>query len=118
MSRDAIADRLKPFGSSCLEGQDCGSVAPAPTEFGTGLTGKGVYDKYCSTCHETGVSEAPLVASEAWDERVAKGMDVLLANTKTGFQEVMPAKGTCVDCTDAELQAAIDYMISGEEPEE
>ncbi len=111
----AIAERLKPFGSSCLEGQDCGTVAPTPTEFGVGLDGKGVYDKFCSVCHETGVSEAPLVASEAWDERVAKGAEVLLANTKAGFNEVMPAKGNCLDCTDAELQSAIDYMVTGEE---
>lgn len=114
-ARDAIAERLQPFGNSCLEGEECGSVAPTPTEFGVGLDGKGVYDKYCSTCHETGVSEAPLVASEAWAERVAKGAEVLLTNTKTGFNVVMPAKGNCLDCTDGELQAAIDFMVTGEE---
>ncbi len=115
MSREAIEERLKPFGSSCLEGQECGSVAPTPTAFGTGLSAKGVYDKYCSTCHEAGLNEAPLVGSDAWDERVAKGLDVLLANTKAGFNVVMPPMGTCMDCTDAELEAAIDYMITGEE---
>lgn len=112
---EALAERLKPFGESCLEGQDCGTAAPTPTEFGVGLSGKGVYDKYCSACHETGVEDAPLVASDAWDERVAKGENVLLLNTKQGFNEVMPAKGTCLDCTDAELQAAIDYMVTGDE---
>ncbi len=114
-SREAIAERLKPFGKSCLDGQDCGSAAPTPTEFGVGLSGKGVYDKYCSACHETGLNEAPLVASDAWDERIAKGEAVVFANTKQGFNELMPAKGNCLDCTDDELRAAIDYMVTGDE---
>lgn len=113
--REAVAERLKPFGDSCLEGQDCGSAAPTPTEFGVGLSGKGVYDKYCSLCHEAGLNDAPLVGSDAWDERIAKGAAVVFANTKQGFNEVMPAKGNCLDCTDDELRAAIDYMVTGDE---
>lgn len=114
--REAVAERLKPFGKSCLEGQECGSAAPMPTEFGVGLSGKGVYDKYCSLCHETGLNDAPLVASDAWDERIAKGAAVVFANTKQGFNEnKMPAKGNCLDCTDDELRAAIDYMVTGDE---
>ena len=116
----AIAENLKPFGKVCLLGEDCG-VAVAYVlgqPRGTGLSGKGVYDKFCSTCHEKGVAEAPLVASEAWDPRVAKGYDVLLKHTKEGFGKEMPAMGTCVDCTDEELEAAILYMVTGEEQTE
>lgn len=115
---EQIKQNLQPFGKVCLEGQDCGVAAPVyivgqPT--GTGLSGKGVYDKFCFACHEQGVQEAPLVASEAWAPRVEQGMDVLLRHTKDGFNETMPPMGTCVQCTDSELEAAINYLITGQE---
>ena len=116
--RERIIENLQFFGKSCLEGQDCGVAAPvyvAGQPTGTGLSGKGVYDKYCFACHATGVSEAPLVGAETWAPRVEQGMDVLLQHTKEGFNEVMPAMGTCVQCTDAELEAAIEYLITGED---
>lgn len=110
-----LEERLEPFGKSCLEGEDCGSAAPAMgTGAGTGLSAKEIYDKYCHVCHQTGVSEAPLFASDQWDERVEKGADVLLENSKKGFN-LMPPMGTCLDCSDEELQASIDYLISGTE---
>ena len=98
-SEETVEDRLKPFGNLCMQGEDCGTVAPVTV----------------SACHATGVSEAPLVGAEEWKTRLnEKGAETLLANTKTGFNVVMPAMGTCMNCTDAELQAAIDYLIYGE----
>ena len=116
----AIAENLKPFGKVCLLGEDCGVAAAIVLDAprGTGLSGKGVYDKFCAACHEEGEADAPLVASEAWEPRVAQGYDVLLKHTKEGFGEQMPAMGNCVDCTDDELEAAILYMITGEEETE
>lgn len=119
-NRDAIAANLNPFGELCLVGDDCGSVGPIVWEGaprGTGLSGKGVYDKYCSACHAEGLLEAPLVASDAWEPRVAQGYDVLLKHTKEGFNQ-LPAMGNCFDCTDEELEAAILYLITGEEETE
>ena len=118
--RQAIIANLKPFGDLCLVGQDCGVAAVIRTDAprGTGLSGKGVYDQYCHTCHETGTADAPLVADEAWEPRVAQGFDVLLKHTKEGLGKDMPPMGTCVDCTDDELEAAIRFLISGEEETE
>ena len=110
---DVIAERLKPFGKVCLEGEDCGAAAPAMVA-GGGRGGKELYDQYCFACHATGLNEAPLVGDEAWQVRLDKGQDVLLENTRAGFNVVMPAMGTCMDCTDEELLAAIDYMVTGE----
>ena len=117
--REAIVANLNPFGTLCLVGEDCGSVGPIVLDGprGTGLSGKGVYDKYCFVCHDEGLDEAPLVASEAWEPRVAQGYDVLLQHTKEGFNK-LPPMGTCVDCTDEELEAAILYLITGEEETE
>jgi cytochrome c5 len=28
---------------------------------------------------------------------------------------VMPARGTCMDCSDEELQATVDYMVAAAE---
>lgn len=111
---ETIEDRLQPFGKICLEGQDCGTVAPVLAA-GGGRSGLEIYEKFCFACHATGVSEAPLVAAEEWQARLQeKGDALLLANTKAGFNVVMPPMGTCMNCTDAELVAAIDYLITGE----
>ena len=111
---ETIEDRLQPFGKVCMEGEDCGSVAPVLTA-STGRTGLEVYNAHCFACHATGVSEAPLVADPIWQDRLAeKGEAMLLANTKTGFNVVMPPMGTCMNCSDDELTAAINYLITGE----
>ncbi|MBM29967.1 MAG: hypothetical protein CMD77_03510, partial [Gammaproteobacteria bacterium] len=47
---------------------------------------------------------------EEWEPRLAKGMSVLMATTKNGIN-AMPPMGTCMDCSDEELQSAIDHML-------
>lgn len=110
---ETVEDRLVSFAKVCMEGEDCGTVAPVVVA--SGRSGVEVYKAHCFACHETGVSNAPLVAAEEWLARLEeKGLDTLLANTKTGFNVVMPAMGTCMNCSDAELKASIDYLIYGE----
>ena len=110
-----IAERLEPFGKSCLKGEDCGVAAPAIPPAGS-RNGKEIYDQHCFACHATGIQDAPLVGNDAWDERIAKGKLTLLENTRNGFNNgVMPPMGTCVTCTDAEFWAAITYMVTGDE---
>ena len=112
-TEETVEDRLQPFGNLCMQGEDCGTVAPVTVS--VSRSGIEVYNAHCFACHATGVSEAPLVGAEEWQTRLnEKGAETLLANTKTGFNVVMPAMGTCMNCTDAELQAAIDYLIYGE----
>ena len=112
-SRETVEDRLQPFGNLCMQGEDCGTVAPVTVS--VSRSGIEVYNAHCFACHATGVSEAPLVGAEEWQVRLnEKGAETLLANTRAGFNVVMPAMGTCMNCTDAELQAAIDYLVNGE----
>jgi cytochrome c5 len=62
-------------------------------------------------CHAVGVANAPKLGDvAAWTDRIAKGMDVLMASTVNGIN-AMPAKGTCMSCSDADLQAAVEYMV-------
>ena len=111
--QETVEDRLEPFGNVCMQGEDCGSVAPVAVA--TGRSGIDVYNAHCFACHATGVSNAPLVAAEEWQTRLTeKGAETLFANTKAGFNVVMPPMGTCMNCSDDELQAAIDYLLNGE----
>ncbi len=106
---DEIAERLKPFGSVCRVGEDCGS-ASAVAASGP-LSGQAVYDQFCFACHAVGVGGAPKLGDLAqWQPRIDKGMDVLMSSTLNGIN-AMPAKGTCMNCSDAELQAAVEYMV-------
>ena len=47
----------------------------------------------------------------AWAPRIAQGIDTLLANATNG-KNAMPPKGLCMECSEAELKGAIEYMIS------
>ena len=114
---ETVEDRLKPFGNVCMEGDDCGGVEEVPIVSQASMTDIEVYNKHCFVCHATGVSDAPLVGSELWATRVDKGFDVLLENTRNGFNVVMPPMGTCMTCSDDELNAAIKYMITGKSSE-
>ena len=73
-------------------------------------TGKNVYASHCAACHDTGASEAPKLGDPAaWTNRIAQGVDVLYKNAIQGIRG-MPAKGTCMTCSDDEIKAAVDYI--------
>ena len=71
-----------------------------------------IYNTKCMACHATGVAGAPKVGDkEAWAPRIATGMDALLASATNG-KNAMPPKGTCMDCSEDDLKAVIEYMTS------
>jgi cytochrome c5 len=75
-------------------------------------TGEELYNGKCVVCHASGIAGAPKLGdAAAWAPRAAKGADALLVTAKTGIN-AMPPMGTCMDCTDTELAAAIDHMLS------
>jgi len=74
-------------------------------------TGEEVYNTKCSVCHAAGIAGAPTVGkADEWAPRAEKGIDALLATAKSGLN-AMPPMGTCMDCSDAELKGAIQYML-------
>jgi cytochrome c5 len=84
--------------------------AALAAESPTARTGELIYQTYCFSCHGTGWQGAPIAFDEhEWAPRVAKGLNGLLASAKQGVNS-MPPMGTCMDCTDAELTAAIKEM--------
>lgn len=70
-----------------------------------------ILNQYCNVCHSTGWNGAPLNgARDEWQPRLGTGFDALFKNVKQGFNN-MPPMGTCLDCTDEELTAAIRKML-------
>lgn len=85
------------------------TAAPAATE---AKSGDQVYNTSCAACHGTGAAGAPKMGdAAAWAPRIAKGIDALMVSA-TGGLNAMPPKGLCMTCSDAELRAAIEYMVS------
>ncbi|WP_225307465.1 c-type cytochrome [Nitrincola iocasae] len=116
VDRDAIIERIKPHGNICVEGDEtCGTGAPAvAASAGTVRSGEEVYNRFCTACHATGLLESPKFGSGAMSARAdEKGLDGLLASAISGIN-AMPPKGTCNDCADEELEAAIQYMIDND----
>ncbi len=106
-----IEENIKPVGKVNV-GAVPASASAAPAEAAGPRSGDAVYNASCLACHSAGVAGAPKTGdSAAWAERVAKGMDTLLSNAINGIN-AMPPKGTCADCSDDEIKAAIEYMLS------
>ena len=104
---DAIAERIKPVGDVYLAGSE--PVKAEPTGPRDGAT---VYGTFCIACHASGVNGAPKIGNaDEWAPRIAQGKDVMIKHALEGFN-AMPAKGTCMDCSDDEVIAAIDHMIA------
>jgi c(7)-type cytochrome triheme protein len=87
--------------------------APAVAAVGGGeANGKAVYDSTCGACHATGAAGAPKLGdAAAWAPRIKTGQAALVASATKG-KGAMPAKGGNAKLTDAELQAAVKYIIS------
>lgn len=117
---DEIRERLTPFGKICLAGEACDGqpgagaavAAVASAAGGEGVSGEGVYNQYCFACHMAGVAGAPKFAdAAAWAPRIEKGIEALYASTYNGIN-AMPARGTCMSCSDDDLKATVDYMVA------
>jgi len=110
---EAIAERLKPVGEVCIEGQECKGVAVAAGASGGGSrTGDEIISAHCNACHGSGLLNSPKIGdTAAWKARADErgGLDALLQSALSG-RNAMPPKGTCADCSDDELKAAISKM--------
>lgn len=88
------------------------SAEAPPASNETVADGKSVYEKTCAVCHATGVAGAPKIGDKAaWAPRIASGPDSLLKSALNG-KNAMPPKGGNTALSDAEIKAAITYMVS------
>lgn len=89
------------------------AAAPAqPAEDPTSLAkGQQIYNQVCSTCHDKGQLGAPQIGNKTeWTPLIKKNMDVLFLHAIHGYKG-HPAKGSCYECSDADIIAAVKYMV-------
>ena len=92
-----------------------GVLSPAHAQDNAPRSGQAVYEAACSKCHSGGIggffSGAPAVGDKTdWQPLLPKGLDGLTATTLSGIGK-MVARGGCDTCTDAEIRAAVGYML-------
>jgi cytochrome c5 len=76
------------------------------------VDGKKVYESACLACHAAGVANAPKLGDKAaWGPRIKTGTDAMVKSVITG-KGAMPAKGGNGALTDAQIKAAVEYMVS------
>lgn len=114
----SVAERIKPVGrvevasaETQTEPVKIAVAAPPP-----GRDGQQVYQASCVACHGAGIAGAPKLDDKGqWATRIAKGLDTLYASAVNGVQGsagAMPAKGGNPALSDAEVKAAVDYMVA------
>jgi len=78
----------------------------------TAPEGKKVFDTTCTACHTAGIAGAPKLGDKAaWAPRIKTGIDALMQSALKG-KGAMPPKGGNAALSDAEVRAAIEFMIS------
>lgn len=123
MSPEAVEKRIKPVGQLNTGEPIAAAAAPAgptaaaePAAPAAARSGDAVYNASCIACHGAGIAGAPKMGDKAaWADRIAQGTDTLFQHAIEGFQGktgVMPPRGTCGTCSDDELKAAVEYMVS------
>ncbi len=75
------------------------------------VKGKEIYERVCSTCHSSGVMDAPKFCDLSdWKPRMVHGMEHLINHAVGGFNN-MPAKGGMESLTVGESSDAVAYMV-------
>ena len=92
---------------------EAASAATASRAGAQGL-GEDPYKKVCAACHDQGVAGAPKLGDKAaWEPRIKQGMEALYTvGLKGKSGTAMIAKGGNPSLSDADVKAAVDYMVS------
>ena len=102
----SVQQRIEPIGKVHIQ-EDIQKKSLKENQMG-----RKVYDRYCVVCHRDGLVGAPkLGAKSDWKNRLAaKKIEGLILSATKGIN-AMPVKGTCYECTEQELKAAIEFML-------
>jgi cytochrome c5 len=75
-------------------------------------SGKQIVQVQCAKCHQTGVDGAPKIGDRtAWIPRLKQGLEAAVLSAIKGHGP-MPARGGLANLTDAEIRAAIAFMVN------
>jgi cytochrome c5 len=105
-SAEDVATRIQPVAKFELQ------KAGAPAAGGAAKDGATVFNTVCGACHNTGAAGAPKAGDKAaWAPRLALGTETLYKSALNG-KGAMPPKGGAASLSDAEIKAAVDYLIA------
>jgi cytochrome c5 len=94
------------------QGASSPTVAAAPASAQAKPDGAKTYAAGCNACHATGVAGAPKFGDKtAWSARAKLGIDTLTATVIKG-KAAMPPRGGLATASDADIRAAIEYMLA------
>jgi len=132
-SEEAVAKRLKPVGDVVVDpnapavevaatsaspsapaaaASAAGQTAAAKGAAGEAAKGKTVYDASCVACHGAGIAGAPKTGDKAaWAPRLKQGVATLYESSLKG-KGAMPPKGGNLALSDADVKAAVDFLVS------
>ena len=115
MSAEEVTKRIKPVADVSV-GPATGGAGALRTGEAVAATGKPdgkkVYESTCMACHAAGVANAPKFGDKkAWAPHLARGADELHQSALKG-KGAMPPKGGNLTLSEADLKAAVDYMLS------
>jgi len=109
MVENSVLERIKPVGEVRIDTST--QVASAEIVETAVRSGEEIYNSKCAGCHTSGVMGAPKYASlEDWAPRVDLGLEKLTLSAIAG-KGGMPAKGTCMDCSDNDIKITVQYML-------
>jgi cytochrome c5 len=117
----ATASADAPPALPAAESVETPAAAEAPAATATestaapaGKDGASVYASLCFTCHDVGVAGAPKKGDKAaWAARLAVGGEAALyASALNGKGTLMQPKGGNPTLSDAEVKAAVDYLLA------
>jgi len=115
----AAAAPASPAAGAAANPGPAANSTPAPAQIAAATPagtakpdGKKVYDTTCMVCHATGAAGAPKFGDKAaWAPRIKAGIDALHASALKG-KGAMPPKGGNAALADADVTAAVDYMVA------
>ncbi len=123
MSDKAVAERIKPVGSTPDIEKGPSPLVPVPAPVvvaaagadagkAAAPSGKAVYETNCQACHAAGVAGAPKLGDKAaWASRLGAGAAALQTSAIKG-KNAMPPKGGNLTLADDDVKAAVDYLVS------
>ncbi|MFR0687787.1 c-type cytochrome [Enterobacterales bacterium AE_CKDN230030158-1A_HGKHYDSX7] len=108
----ALAALLGGCGEEAAPARPANAAALAPADPALAK----VYDSSCKLCHANPASGAPQSGdAQAWQPRVAQGVDSLLDHSINGYKG-MPPMGMCMQCSEEQFLGLISFM-SGQKVE-
>ena len=113
----SVDERIKPVGQVVVASAE---TPPEPVKIAAAAAaapardGQQVYQATCLACHDAGIAGAPKLGDKGqWAKRIGKGLDTLYASAVNGIPGgAMPAKGGNAALSNAEVKAAVDYIVA------